>query len=159
MLEISTASSRPSTPARRTRCARCRASTSTIDEGSFVIVIGTNGSGKSTLLNAVAGSFLVDAGTIALDGRDITRWPEHRRASLDRPRVPEPVQRHGADRCRSPRTWRWRRGAAGARGLGWALGAVDARRVPRPRAPAQHAASKIGSTTRSAASRAASARR
>jgi putative ABC transport system ATP-binding protein len=29
----------------------------TIDEGSFVIVIGTNGSGKSTLLNAVAGTF------------------------------------------------------------------------------------------------------
>ena len=30
----------------------------TIEEGSFVIVIGTNGSGKSTLLNAVAGTFL-----------------------------------------------------------------------------------------------------
>ena len=29
----------------------------TIDEGSFVIVLGMNGSGKSTLLNAVAGSF------------------------------------------------------------------------------------------------------
>ena len=37
----------------------------TIDEGSFVVVIGTNGSGKSTLLNAVAGTFFVDAGTIA----------------------------------------------------------------------------------------------
>lgn len=53
-----------------------------IDEGSFVIVIGTNGSGKSTLLNAVAGSFFVDAGRIRLDGLDLTRWPEHRRASL-----------------------------------------------------------------------------
>ena len=52
----------------------------TIEEGSFVIVIGTNGSGKSTLLNAIAGTFLVDSGTIALDGRDITGWPEHRRA-------------------------------------------------------------------------------
>jgi putative ABC transport system ATP-binding protein len=50
--------------------------------GSFVVVIGTNGSGKSTLLNAVAGSFPVDGGTITLDGRDITRWPEHRRAAL-----------------------------------------------------------------------------
>ena len=28
----------------------------TIDDGSFVIVVGTNGSGKSTLLNAVAGA-------------------------------------------------------------------------------------------------------
>jgi putative ABC transport system ATP-binding protein len=54
----------------------------TVDEGSFVIIIGTNGSGKSTLLNAVAGSFFVDAGRIRLAGRDVTTWPEHRRASL-----------------------------------------------------------------------------
>src|ERR1700741_3757489 len=53
-----------------------------IDEGSFVIVIGTNGSGKSTLLNAVAGSFIVDRGSTAIAGNDITRWPEHRRASM-----------------------------------------------------------------------------
>jgi putative ABC transport system ATP-binding protein len=52
-----------------------------IDEGSFVCVLGTNGSGKSTLLNAVAGTFLTDSGTILLNGRDITRWPEHKRAS------------------------------------------------------------------------------
>ena len=54
----------------------------TLEEGGFVVIIGTNGSGKSTLLNAVAGTFLVDAGTISLDGIDVTRWPEHRRASL-----------------------------------------------------------------------------
>lgn len=53
-----------------------------IDEGSFVIVIGTNGSGKSTLLNAIAGSFRLDTGRIHLDGHDVTRWPEHRRAKL-----------------------------------------------------------------------------
>jgi putative ABC transport system ATP-binding protein len=53
-----------------------------IEDGSFVIVIGTNGSGKSTLLNATAGVFLVDEGSIHLDGKDITRWPEHRRASM-----------------------------------------------------------------------------
>jgi putative ABC transport system ATP-binding protein len=53
-----------------------------IERGSFVCVIGTNGSGKSTLLNAVAGTFLVDAGRIQLDGTDITRWPEHCRAKL-----------------------------------------------------------------------------
>ena len=56
--------------------------TLTIDVGSFVIVIGTNGSGKSTLLNAVAGTVLVDSGRISLDGRDMTHWPEHRRAKL-----------------------------------------------------------------------------
>src|SRR5881227_1105922 len=54
----------------------------TIDPGSFVIVIGTNGSGKSSLLNAVAGTFLVDRGNIRLADQDITRWPEHRRATL-----------------------------------------------------------------------------
>jgi putative tryptophan/tyrosine transport system ATP-binding protein len=53
-----------------------------IDEGSFVIVCGTNGSGKSTTLNAVAGGFMVDAGTISIDGTDVTAWPEHRRASF-----------------------------------------------------------------------------
>ena len=53
-----------------------------IEEGSFVIVIGGNGSGKSTLLNAVAGTFLVDSGSLILDGTDVTAWPEHRRASM-----------------------------------------------------------------------------
>jgi putative ABC transport system ATP-binding protein len=53
-----------------------------IDEGSFVVVIGTNGSGKSTLLNAVAGTFFLDAGSLKLDGVDVTGWPEHRRAAL-----------------------------------------------------------------------------
>lgn len=53
-----------------------------IEPGSFVIVIGTNGSGKSTLLNATAGVFIVDSGSIHLDGHDITKWPEHKRASM-----------------------------------------------------------------------------
>jgi len=50
--------------------------------GSWVIIIGTNGSGKSTLLNAVAGTFLVDQGSIRLAGQDVTRWPEHARAKM-----------------------------------------------------------------------------
>jgi putative tryptophan/tyrosine transport system ATP-binding protein len=53
-----------------------------IEEGSFTAIIGTNGSGKSTLLNAVAGGFEPDKGRIVLFGKDITRWPEYRRASL-----------------------------------------------------------------------------
>src|SRR5437762_13293984 len=52
----------------------------TVDDGLFVIIIGTNGSGKSTLLNAVAGSFFVDSGSISLGAAEITNWPEHRRA-------------------------------------------------------------------------------
>ena len=53
-----------------------------LETGSFLVIIGTNGSGKSTLLNAVAGTFFVDAGRIAVAGRNITRWAEHRRAKL-----------------------------------------------------------------------------
>ena len=44
------------------------------------MVIGTNGSGKSTLLNAVAGTFLVDEGSINIGGEEVTGWAEHRRA-------------------------------------------------------------------------------
>ncbi len=52
----------------------------TVEDGSFVIVLGTNGSGKSTLLNAVAGGFIVDQGSIRIDCQNVTAWPEHRRA-------------------------------------------------------------------------------
>jgi putative tryptophan/tyrosine transport system ATP-binding protein len=54
----------------------------TLEDGSFTIIIGTNGSGKSTTLNAVAGSFFVDTGMIRIGGKDVTRWPEYKRASL-----------------------------------------------------------------------------
>src|SRR5499433_783867 len=53
-----------------------------VEEGAWVVVIGTNGSGKSTLLNAIAGTFLVDSGSINIDGQDVTRWPEHSRAQF-----------------------------------------------------------------------------
>ena len=48
--------------------------------GDFASIIGSNGAGKSTLLGAIAGSFTVDSGSIALDGRDITFTPDHRRS-------------------------------------------------------------------------------
>lgn len=48
--------------------------------GDFASIIGSNGAGKSTLLGAIAGSFIVDSGSIALDGRDITFTPDHRRS-------------------------------------------------------------------------------
>ena len=50
--------------------------------GDFVTVIGGNGAGKSTLLNAVAGVFPVDSGSILIDGQDVTKLPEHKRAAL-----------------------------------------------------------------------------
>ncbi|MBU5435491.1 ABC transporter ATP-binding protein [Pseudoflavonifractor sp. MSJ-37] len=52
----------------------------TLADGDFVTVIGGNGAGKSTMLNAVAGVFPVDEGSIVIDGVDVTRLPEHKRA-------------------------------------------------------------------------------
>ena len=51
-----------------------------LKEGDFVTVIGGNGAGKSTMLNAVAGTWLVDEGQILIDGQDVTKLPEHKRA-------------------------------------------------------------------------------
>ena len=47
----------------------------TLNDGDFVTVIGGNGAGKSTMLNAVAGVWPIDAGSISIDGTDITRLP------------------------------------------------------------------------------------
>ena len=54
----------------------------TLNDGDFVTVIGGNGAGKSTLLNLVAGVYPVDSGTISIDGQDVTRLPEHKRAKF-----------------------------------------------------------------------------
>lgn len=50
-----------------------------VTDGEFVSVVGSNGSGKTSLLNIICGSVPVDAGQILVDGKDITRLPEHRR--------------------------------------------------------------------------------
>ncbi|NBI08878.1 ATP-binding cassette domain-containing protein [Colidextribacter sp. OB.20] len=51
-----------------------------LNAGDFVTIIGSNGAGKSTLFNAVCGDFLTDAGSIVLNGQDITFMPAFRRA-------------------------------------------------------------------------------
>ena len=51
-----------------------------LKKGDFVTVLGSNGAGKSTLFNAIAGTFLPDCGTIALDGQDITKLPDYKRS-------------------------------------------------------------------------------
>ena len=53
----------------------------TLEDGDFVTIIGGNGAGKSTTLNLIAGVFPADQGSIILDGVDITRLPEHKRAA------------------------------------------------------------------------------
>jgi putative ABC transport system ATP-binding protein len=53
-----------------------------LQEGDFVQVIGGNGAGKSTMLNCLAGMFPIDQGSIQIDGQDVTRLPEFKRAKL-----------------------------------------------------------------------------
>lgn len=52
----------------------------TVDDGDFITIVGSNGAGKSTLFNAICGTFLVDSGSIILDGENITFLPEYRRS-------------------------------------------------------------------------------
>lgn len=51
-----------------------------VEEGDFITVIGGNGAGKSTLLNLIAGVYLPEQGTIELDGQNVTRLKEFKRA-------------------------------------------------------------------------------
>lgn len=51
----------------------------TINEGEFVVIVGSNGSGKSTLLNSIAGSFICDEGTIIIDGNNVTKLQDYQR--------------------------------------------------------------------------------
>lgn len=90
----------------------------TLNPGDFVSVIGGNGAGKSTLLNAVAGVYPVDGGTIEIDGADVTRLSEHRRAKYLGRVFQDPMMGTAADmnieenlalalRRGKPRTLRW----------------------------------------------------
>lgn len=54
----------------------------TLEEGAFVTVVGSNGAGKSTLFNLIAGVDPPDLGRIWIGDRDVTRWPEPKRAAL-----------------------------------------------------------------------------
>ncbi len=51
-----------------------------LKDGDFVTVIGGNGAGKSTTLNAIAGVWEIDSGSITLDGVEISRLSEFKRA-------------------------------------------------------------------------------
>ena len=53
-----------------------------MNEGDFVTVIGGNGAGKSTMLNMIAGVYPVDCGSIVIDGKDVTKLPEYKRAKF-----------------------------------------------------------------------------
>jgi putative ABC transport system ATP-binding protein len=48
--------------------------------GDFVTVIGSNGAGKSTMMNMISGALTPDLGKIEINGKDVTRLPEHKRS-------------------------------------------------------------------------------
>jgi putative tryptophan/tyrosine transport system ATP-binding protein len=63
-----------------------------IGKGQFVTVVGSNGAGKSSTVQVISGAARPTSGKVFLDGRDVTSWPDYRRAGLvarvfDDPRV------------------------------------------------------------------------
>jgi branched-chain amino acid transport system ATP-binding protein len=62
--------------------AAVREVTLEVQAGERKAIIGPNGAGKTTLFNLITGVFPSTSGQIVLFGRDITRWPSHRRTAL-----------------------------------------------------------------------------
>ena len=51
-----------------------------VAEGEFLGIIGPNGAGKTSLFNLLSGLYRPTAGSVELDGREITRDAPYRRA-------------------------------------------------------------------------------
>lgn len=79
-----------------------------LNPGDFVTIIGGNGAGKSTTLNAIAGVWSIDAGKIVIDGVDITKLSEHKRAKIFRKSVPGSDDRNSKEPCRLKKIWQLR---------------------------------------------------
>ena len=91
-----------------------------LNEGDFVTIIGGNGAGKSTLLNSICGVFPVDSGRIVIDGSDVTRLPEHKRAKFLGRVFQDPMMGTAADMwIEENMSLAYRRGQS--RGLKWAI--------------------------------------
>ena len=91
-----------------------------LNEGDFVTIIGGNGAGKSTLLNSICGVFPVVSGSIVIDGKDVTRLPEHKRAKYLGRVYQDPMMGTAADMwIEENMSLAYRRGMS--RGLKWAI--------------------------------------
>ncbi|HOO26391.1 MAG TPA: ATP-binding cassette domain-containing protein [Clostridiales bacterium] len=92
----------------------------TLKDGDFVTVIGGNGAGKSTMLNAIAGVYPVDSGFIKIDGEDVSRLPDFKRAKLIGRVFQDPMKGTAADmEIEENLALALRRG--NFRGLGWGI--------------------------------------
>ncbi len=60
-----------------------------VDEGCIIALIGANGAGKSTLLRTISGLQRAAEGSIAFEGRDLSRTAAHRIVSLGVSHAPE----------------------------------------------------------------------
>jgi branched-chain amino acid transport system ATP-binding protein len=60
-----------------------------VHKGEIATVIGANGAGKSTLMMTICGTPRARAGSIVLDGRDITQMPTHEIVHLGIAQSPE----------------------------------------------------------------------
>ncbi len=58
-----------------------------VTRGSFISVVGPSGSGKTTLLQCLSGLDDPDAGTVEVEGEDLRRLPDARRAEFRARRV------------------------------------------------------------------------
>lgn len=91
-----------------------------LNDGDFVTVIGGNGAGKSTMLNAIAGTWGLDAGSILIDGADVTNMPEHKRAKFLGRVFQDPMMGTAADmEIQENMALAFRRGKS--RGLSWGI--------------------------------------
>lgn len=64
----------------------------TVEQGEVVTLIGSNGAGKSTTLRAITGLTPASAGSVVIDGEDITHVPAHE--IVDRGIALSPEGRH-----------------------------------------------------------------
>ncbi len=90
----------------------------------FVTIIGGNGAGKSTMLNMIAGVHFPDEGTITLDGLDITKLQEYKRAEYLGRVFQDPMLGTAADmEIEENLAMAFRRGKR--RGLGWGISKAE----------------------------------
>ena len=91
-----------------------------LNPGDFVTVIGGNGAGKSTMLNMIAGVYPIDSGKVVIDGVNVSREPEFKRAKYIGRVFQDPMMGTAAGmEIQENLALAFRRGQR--RGLGWGI--------------------------------------